>query len=47
MEIYYSIMDEGDYFYAFCIFDLFGDYYLTDFASYAVEEDGSVSWYEF
>ena len=45
-EIYYDLMDDGDYFFAFCIDDIYGDYYLTDFAAFAVE-DGEVWNYDF
>jgi len=42
----YGIMDPGDYYYAFCIDDIYGGYLMTDFVEYCVEEDGSVSYYE-
>ena len=40
-EIYYDIMEDGEYFYAFCIDDIYGDYYMTDFVSFVIE-DGEV-----
>jgi len=43
-EIYYDIMEDGDYVFAFCIDDLYGDYYISDFAMFTVE-DGEV-WYD-
>ena len=38
--IVYSVLPEADYFYAFCIDDVYYDYYLTDFTSFAVDENG-------
>lgn len=40
-EICYGIMEDGDYLYAFNIDDIYGDYYLSDFVSFTVE-DGEV-----
>ncbi|MBE7005435.1 MAG: hypothetical protein E7425_14355 [Ruminococcaceae bacterium] len=40
-EICYDIMEDGDYLYAFCIDDIYGDYYMTDFVYFTVE-DGEV-----
>lgn len=37
----YHIMEDGDYYYAFCIDDIYGDYYLSDIAFFDVE-DGKV-----
>ena len=34
----YDMMDESDYFYAFWIDDLYGDYYLTDFVMFTIED---------
>ena len=45
LEIRYDYMESGDYLYCFCIDDIYGDYYLTDFVTFFVEEDGSVSFY--
>ena len=45
-EIHYDIMDDGVYFFAFCIDDIYGDCYLTDFAAFSVE-DGEVWFYDF
>ena len=44
-ELVYDIMEDGDYLFAFCIEDIFGDYYLTDFVMFNVE-DGEVYFYE-
>lgn len=38
-EIYYDLLYDGDYYYCFCIDDIYGDYYLTDIASFYVEGD--------
>lgn len=40
-EVSYDIMDDGDYFFAFCIDDIYGDYYMSD-AAYFTVEDGEV-----
>ena len=45
LQIYYDYMDDVDYLYAFCIDDIYGDYYLTDFEMFNVT-DGEVSFYE-
>lgn len=38
-EIYYDLLYDGDYYYCFCIDDIYGDYYLTDIVSFYVEGD--------
>ncbi len=43
--LYYDLMDPGEYYYAFDIEDIYGDYFLTDFVAYTVEEDGTVNYY--
>ncbi len=40
-EIWYNIMDDGDYFFSFCIEDIYGDYYISDMTMFSVE-DGEV-----
>ena len=45
-EIYYDLMLDGDYLYAICIDDIYGDYYMTDFEAFSVDEDGEVYYYE-
>ena len=37
LEIYYDIMDDGDFVYCFCINDIYGDYYMTDPVMFNVE----------
>ncbi|MBR5432519.1 MAG: hypothetical protein IK119_09125, partial [Bacteroidales bacterium] len=44
-DLSYELMEDGDYFYAFCIADIYGDQYLSDFAMFNVE-DGKVFFYE-
>lgn len=38
-EILYQLLADGDYFYCFCIDDIYGDYYLSEIACYYVEGD--------
>ena len=45
LRVSYDVMESGDYLYCFCIDDIYGDYYMTDFVTFCVEEDGSVSYY--
>ena len=44
VEIYYDVMEDGDYLYAFCIDDIYGDYYLADPATFNIEGD-EISFY--
>ena len=41
-EIYYDLMYPGEYLYAFCIDDIYGDYYMTDFEYFYINENGEV-----
>lgn len=41
-QIYYDRMHAGDYLYAFCIDDIYGDYYMTDFEFLTIDENGDV-----
>lgn len=43
--ISYDVMEDGDYYFSFCIDDIYGDYYLTDSASFNME-NGEVYFYE-
>ncbi|MBR2743058.1 MAG: Clostripain family protein [Clostridia bacterium] len=45
-EIYYDVMESADYLFAFCIDDIYGDYYLSEFVMFNVEENGDVYYYE-
>ena len=45
-EISYSLLEEADYFYAFCIDDIYYDYYMTDFEIFNVDANGNTSFYE-
>ena len=42
-EIIYGTMLPGDYLYAFCIDDIYGDYYMTDTVEFNIDENGMVS----
>ncbi|MCR4647486.1 MAG: Clostripain family protein [Lachnospiraceae bacterium] len=44
-EINYSLMISGDYMYAFCIDDIYGDYLVTDTVTFNVDENGELSFY--
>ena len=44
-EIVYALLDESDYLYAFCIDDIYNDFYLTDFIEFAVDADGNTYFY--
>jgi len=44
MEIIYALLPAADYLYAFCIDDIYGDYYMTDFVYFGVDENGEL-WY--
>ena len=44
--IEYNWLDVADYLYAFCIDDIYGDYYMSDFVMFALDENGEVSFYE-
>ena len=44
-EIYYDMMYSGDYLYSFCIEDIYGDYYLTDYQEFYIDENGDISYY--
>ena len=44
LDIWYDFMDDGDYLYCFCIYDIYGDYYMTDAEVFNIE-DGSLYYY--
>ena len=44
-EVTYDVREDGDYFFAFCIDDIYGDYYMSDFAAFTIE-DGEVYYNE-
>ena len=44
-EIEYDMLYESDYYYAFQIYDLYGNVLNTDFVLFGVEEDGSLVYY--
>lgn len=41
-EIIYSMLPVGDYYYSFCIDDIFGDYLITDGAIFTINENGEL-----
>ena len=43
IEITYDVMFAGDYLYGFCIDDIYGDYYMTDFVGFNISEDGEIT----
>ena len=45
LEITYALLDEADYLYAFCINDIYNDFYLTDFVEFAVDREGNTYFY--
>ena len=45
IEINYGLMESGDYLYAFCIDDIYGDYLVTDPVMFNVDENGDLSFY--
>ena len=45
-EIVYGWLDAADYLYAFCIDDIYGDYYMSDFVTFNVDENGDLWFYE-
>ncbi len=42
----YDYLYPGDYEYAFCVTDVYGDDFITDFAEFNIDEDGEISFYE-
>ncbi len=45
-DVTYSFLTPGDYIYGFGIEDIYGDYYITDFVSFSMDEDGEATFYE-
>ncbi len=45
LQIDYDLLYPGDYLYAFCIDDIYGDYLVTDFAEFNLDKKGNVSFY--
>lgn len=46
LTINYALMEEGIYLFAFCIDDIYGDYYMTDFVTFEIDQWGDVYYYE-
>ena len=42
LSIHYDLMEPQTYYYAFSINDIYGDYFITDYAVFSIEEDGSI-----
>ncbi len=40
--IYYSELPASDYYYAFCIEDIYGDYLITDPVMFTIDDDGTI-----
>ncbi len=45
LKIAYDYLYIGDYAYAFCITDIYGDDYVTDLAEFNIDEEGEISFY--
>ena len=45
-DLYYGLLQEADYYYAFCIDDIYYDYYMTEFEVFHVDENGEIGFYE-
>ena len=43
LTVEYALLSEGEYFYSFCIDDIYGDYYETDPVVFYVDGSGEVS----
>ena len=43
LEINYEYLAVGDYYYAFNIDDIYGDYYISDVAIFNIDEDGNIT----
>ena len=46
LTIDYAMMEEGVYYFAFCIDDIYGDYYMTDFVTFEIDRWGDIYYYE-
>ena len=46
LTIDYAMMEEGMYYFAFCIDDIYGDYYMTDFVTFEIDRWGDIYYYE-
>jgi len=45
-EIVYGYLDAADYWYGFCIDDIYGDYFASEFVKFNVDENGDLWFYE-
>lgn len=46
LKIDYDYMYVGDYAYAFCVTDIYGDDYISDMAEFNIDEDGEITFYQ-
>jgi len=46
LPVNYDFLYAGDYSYAFCITDIYGDDYISDLAEFRLGKDGTISFYE-
>ena len=46
LPVDYDYLYAGDYSYAFCITDIYGDDYISDLAQFHLAKDGTISFYE-
>ena len=46
IEIHYDIMPAGEYYYSFCVDDIYGDYYMSDHVAFNLDENGEVAFEE-
>ncbi len=47
LKVSYDYLYAGDYSYAFCITDIYGDDYITDLVSFHISKNGDISFYEY
>lgn len=45
-DVTYNYLDKGEYLYGFGIEDVYGDYYITDYASFTIDKDGEITFAE-
>ncbi len=42
-EIIYSYLEASNYYYGFAVEDVYGDYYVSDFVTFAIDENGEIT----
>ncbi len=45
-NVVYTTLPAGDFYYGFAIDDVYGDFFITDFVVFAIDENGDISFYE-